>query len=208
MWKNRRAVFFLESGFQKYQPDKKRRGWLATVLMHFIKMHFVKIYDPWFFYSLYLKWPGMFMLSDWFKNDFFDIVQLVCGPWLGLFGILVRLTTVLHDDSVRFDSINSGRIPKYSSIGPFFRSLFPNSKSENKNISQIIRQRTDAQKPNEKQFFHSKLLFCFIEIWHRPIRSVAMRGRATWLRMTHLRILFLLTVKIVGDKPIFLWQWK
>ena len=106
----------------------KRNLWRFMILIFFIN-------------SLYLKWPGMLMFSDWFKNDFFDIVQLVRGPWLGLFGILVRLTTVLHDDSVRFDSINSGRIPKYSSIGPFFRSLFPNSKSENKNISQYSTER-------------------------------------------------------------------
>ena len=39
--------FFLqESEFQKYESDKKRRSGLATVLMHLIKMHFVKIYDP------------------------------------------------------------------------------------------------------------------------------------------------------------------
>ena len=124
------------------------------------------------------------MFSDWFKNDFFDEVELVCGPWLGrLFGrlVLVRLTTVLHDDSVRFDSINSGRIPKYSSIGPFFRSLFPNSKSEKiKIFLNNSTERKTHRKPNEKQFFHSKLLFWLIEIWHQPIRGVVMRGRAKW----------------------------
>lgn len=153
----------------------------------------------------------MLMFSDWFKNDFFDIVQLVCGAWLCLFGlVLVRLTTVLHDDSISF------RFDQFRPNSKIFidRAVFSKFVSEleiwkNKNISQYSTERKTHTKPNEKWFFTQSCCFAWLKYdtgQSETSPCVGARNDSNNDSCENIPF-FINSENKVGDKP-FLWQWK